>query len=106
MAEKKTRRSAHVSTLGKRLEAAADEVMRAWRARARRHDRIGDVSYQGLELVHGGLAFAARSLSRLEEATQPPQRTARPEPNPPAHPAPDAPAQSAPRRRAPGAGAS
>jgi hypothetical protein len=84
MAENKTPRRGYVRTLGSHLEEAAGEVMQAWRAQAKRRDRVGDVSYHGLEVVHGGLEVTVRSLSRLERATQPPHRAARPEPHPPA----------------------
>jgi hypothetical protein len=80
----KTRRSRCIGMLEKRLEKTGGELMKAWRTQARRHDRVGDLSYHGLETLHGGVQFAARSLSRLEEATQPPHRTARPEPHAPA----------------------
>jgi hypothetical protein len=103
MAETKTRRRGNFRTLEKRLEDAGGEVMKAWRVQARRHDRVGDLTYHGLEMLHGGVKFAARSLSRLEEATQPPHRTARTEPHrpaeEPAHRATQAPA--ARRRPAP-----
>ena len=38
-------------------------------------DRVGEVTHRTWELVHGGVGVAARSLSRLERATQPPART-------------------------------
>jgi hypothetical protein len=95
MAETKTHRRGTIRSLGNRLEEAGGEVMKAWRAQAKRHDRVGELSYHGLEMVHGGVKFAARSLSRLEEATQPPRRAARPEPHEPAHPAPHEPAHHA-----------
>jgi len=105
MAETKTRRRGYFRTLEKRLEEAGGEVMKAWRTQTRRHDRVGDLSYHGLEALHGGVKLAARSLSRLEEATQPPHRTARPEPHPPAHepahPARHAPAAAPAARRRP-----
>jgi hypothetical protein len=101
MAESKTRRSGYLGTLGSRLEETAGEIMQAWRTQAKRRDRIGDVSYHGLEVVHGGLEVTVRLLSRVERATQPPHRAARPEPHPPAvepatgHPARHAPAPAA-----------
>jgi len=82
MAERKTRRRGYVTELAARFEEAGDQVMRAWRTRAKRRDPVGDVSYRGLEAVHGGLKVAIRSLSRLEEATQPPHRAPRHEPHP------------------------
>jgi hypothetical protein len=117
MAETKTRRRGYFRTLEKRLEEAGGEVMKAWRAQARRDDRVGDLTYHGLQMLHGGAKFAARSLSRLEEATQPPHRMAPREPRPaahePAHPARRAPAATpaarprpAPRAQKPGVSAS
>ena len=84
MAETRTRRRRYFRMLEKRLEEAGGEMMKAWRAQARRHDRVGDLSYRGLEILHGGAKLAARSLSRIEEATQPPHRAARHEPHAPA----------------------
>jgi len=84
MAETKTRRRGYFRMLEKRLEEAGGEMMKAWRAQAKRHDRVGDLSYRGLEMLHGGAKFAARSLSRIEEATLPPHRAARHEPHAPA----------------------
>jgi len=105
MAETKTRRRRYYRTLEKRLEEAGGEVMKAWRTQARRHDRIGDLTYRGLEMLHGGVKFATRSLGRLEEATQPPHRTARPEPHAPAqepaHRAPHPPSATPAARRRP-----
>jgi hypothetical protein len=101
MAERKTRRKGTIRALGRRLEVAGGEVMKAWRTQAERPDRVGDLSYQGLELAHVGAKLAARSLSRLEEATQPPRRTARREPNEPAHPARHAPPAAPPARHRP-----
>jgi hypothetical protein len=88
MAETKTLHAGYLGTLAKRLEEAGGEVMKAWRRRARRRDRVGDVGYRGLEVVHGGLELTIRSLNRLERATQPPHRAARQEPHPPAVEAP------------------
>jgi hypothetical protein len=101
MAETKTRRRGNLRMLEKRLEATGGEVMKAWRAQARRHDRVGDLSYRGLEVLHGGVKLAARSLSRMEEATQPPHRTARPEPHEPAHPVGHGPAATPAARHRP-----
>jgi hypothetical protein len=99
MADKKTRRRSYFRMLEKRLEETGDEVMKAWRTQARRHDRVGDLSYHGLEMLHGGVKFAARSLSRLEEATQPPHRPA----HEPAHRGPHAPAETSAARHRPAA---
>ncbi len=52
--------------------------MKAWKAQAKRPDRIGDVSFRLLELAHDGTELAVRSLTRVEKATQPPVRTAKP----------------------------
>ncbi len=91
MTETKTRRRGYLRQLASRLEQGGDQLMKTWKTQAKRPDRVGDVTYRGLELVHGGLGLAARSLSRLERATQQPHRTAKPEP-----PVPKAP----PKRRA------
>jgi hypothetical protein len=48
--------------------------LRMVKARARRHDPIGNATYRALELVHDGLGSAAKTLGRLEEATAPPAR--------------------------------
>jgi len=98
MAERKTWRDGVLGTLAKRMEEAGGEVMDAWRKRARRRDRVGDVSYHGLQVVHGGLELTVRSLGRLERATQPPHRAARHEPH---QPAVEAPAERARRPAAP-----
>lgn len=42
--------------------------------RARERDLIGEVAFRYLQLVHGGVGKAARSLARLEDATTPPGR--------------------------------
>lgn len=78
MPETRTGRRDYLGQLRKRLEKGGDEFMKGWKAQARRPDRLGDATYRGLELVHDGLGVAARSLSRLERATQLPHRTARP----------------------------
>jgi hypothetical protein len=105
MPERKTRPTGYIRAIEKRLGEAGDEVMKAWRAQAKRHDPVGDVSYRGLELLHGGAKLAARSMSRLEEATEPPHRTGRPEPHlpahEPAHPAGHAPAATPAARHRP-----
>ena len=93
MAERKTRHRGYLRTLAERLQEAGGRVMEAWRARARRRDPVGDISYRGLEVVHGGLELTVRSLSRLEHAVQPPHRAAKTVPH--------APAASAPVRRRP-----
>ncbi len=80
MAETKTGRRGYFRQLGRRLEEGADELMKNWKAQARRPDQVGDITYRGLELVHGGLGAAARSLTRLERATQLPHRTVKPVP--------------------------
>lgn len=106
MAETKSRRRGYFRKLGKRLEDAGDEVMGIWRTQAKRHDRVGDASYRGLEMVHSGLELATRALGRLERATVPPHRPAphrppahqpathQPATHQPAHPARPAPAPS------------
>lgn len=67
------------------VKGAADGLMRNWRSQAKRSDRVGDVSYRTLELVHRGADLAAKGLSQLEKATQPPARSTKPQPyRPPA----------------------
>lgn len=44
------------------------------RDRARERDMIGEFAFRYLQLVHGGVERAARSLARLEDATTPPAR--------------------------------
>jgi hypothetical protein len=61
------------------------------KARARRHDPVGQATYRALEVVSGGLSTAARALRELGQATQPPART------PSTRPAPAAPAEKATR---------
>jgi hypothetical protein len=110
MTERKIRRNGYVDALAKRLEEVGDEFMQVWRRRARRRDRVGDVSYRGMEVVHGGLELTIRSLNRLERATQPPHRAARHEPLPPETEAPSTrphrPATPAAHRRRPEASGS
>jgi len=104
MAERKTVRRDYVRKLAERLEEGAGRFMKDWKTQARRSDAVGDASYRGLELVHGGLGLAARSLTRLEKATQPPHRPPKPEPQVPEHHAarPHAQAvEAAPRRATP-----
>jgi hypothetical protein len=65
------------------VKEAGEGALRALRSQARRPDRVGEVTHRTWELVNGGVGVAARSLSRLERATQPPARTM----NAPAKPA-------------------
>lgn len=69
------------------LERPADEAIKTWKAGARRRDAVGELSYRSLELVHRGLGMTARQLARLEKATAPPVRPAKPAVTP-AHRAP------------------
>lgn len=78
MAEKKTARRGYLRDLPSRFEEGAEDVMKAWRTGAKRPDRIGDVSYHSLELLHRVVRIGVRALSRLEKETQPPTRTAKP----------------------------
>ncbi len=55
-------------------ERAARTGLRVVKSRARRRDLVGVATYRALELVHEGAGTAARALTRLEEATQPPAR--------------------------------
>jgi hypothetical protein len=87
MAENKTRfpgfKVEDLREVPTQVKSAADGAIRAWRTQAKRSDRVGDVSYRSLELVHGGLGAAVRSLGRLEKATQPPTRATRNQPHRP-----------------------
>ena len=83
MTETTTQHEDYVRRFSTRLSDGAEQFVKAWKTQAKRPDTVGEFSYRGLELVHGGLGIAARSLSRLERATQLPHRTARLEP--PAH---------------------
>lgn len=74
-----------VKQLSGQVRGAADGLMRNWRTQAKRSDRVGDVSYRTLELFHSGLDLAAKGLTQLEKATQPPPRSTKPQPyRPPA----------------------
>ncbi|SRR6266545_1117813 len=101
MTETNAERKGYVKRLATRLEEGADQVMKAWSAQAKRPDRVGEVSYRGLELVHGGLRVAARYLSHLERGTQPPHRPATPEPHMPVPESHAHATESRPRRRRP-----
>jgi hypothetical protein len=106
MADTRTVSSGHVRTFSTRVTEGAERLVKAWMTQAKRPDRVGEFSYRGLELVHGGLGVAARSLSRLEKATQLPHRTERPQPpahvQPPAKRARHTPAHAEPAHRGPG----
>ena len=58
-----------------RVTKAARDGLRQVKARARRHDRVGEATYRALELTSGGLGAAARALRQLGEAMEPPART-------------------------------
>lgn len=62
-------------TARRTVEGRMSSGLRMVRARARRRDLFGEATYRALSLVHDGAGVAARSLGRLEEATQPPTRT-------------------------------
>jgi hypothetical protein len=55
-------------------ERVARTGLRVVKTRARRRDLVGVATYRTLELVHEGVGTAARALTKLEEATQPPAR--------------------------------
>lgn len=78
MTKTRTGSEGYVEKLGTRLTEGAQQAVKAWKTQAKRTDAVGQVSYRGLELVHGGLGAAARSLGRMERATQPPQRPEKP----------------------------
>src|SRR2546423_15101570 len=48
--------------------------LRLVKEQARREDLVGLAAYRSLELLHGGFGNAARSLSRFQDASQPPAR--------------------------------
>ena len=84
MAGMNTPRRGYVESLARRLGEGSEDFLKAWKTGAKRPDRIGDVTYGALHLLHGGVEVAVRSLGRLEKATVPPARTAPGR----AHPAP------------------
>jgi hypothetical protein len=55
-------------------ERVANDGLKAVKSRARQRDVVGAATYRALELLHEGAGGAARALTRLEEATQPPAR--------------------------------
>jgi hypothetical protein len=68
-----------VGTTGKLLNGSFTEdlVLRGLhlvKDQARRGDLVGFAAYRSLELLHGGFGSAARSLSRFQDASQPPAR--------------------------------
>lgn len=79
--QRRVRRAAEraVDTTGKLLNGTVTEdlVVRGLRLvkdQARRGDLVGLAAYRSLELLHGGFGNAARSLSRFEDASEPPTR--------------------------------
>jgi hypothetical protein len=80
--ERQVRRAAEqaVDTTGKLLNGTVTEglVVRGLRlvkSRARQRDLVGEAAYRSLELLHGGFGRAARSLTRFQDASQPPARS-------------------------------
>ena len=75
------------SRRGRRWATEAERLARnglgAVKARARRDDRVGEVTHRALDLVSGGLGIAGRALSQLGEETEPPARGAAPRPSAP-----------------------
>ena len=63
-----------IKELPTQVKQAAEGAVRALRGQARRPDRVGEVTHRTWELVHDGVDVAARSLTRLEKAIQPPAR--------------------------------
>lgn len=94
------RRRGYVERLAARFDRGTRDALKIWKAGAKRPDRIGEVSYRTLELVHGGVGAAVRSLGRLEKATQPPARPAKA-----AHDHATHATHAAPHRATPGSGA-
>jgi hypothetical protein len=84
MAGTKTAQENYFEVLQERFEKGTEAFFNAWKTGAKRPDRIGDVSYRTLKLVHAGAGAAARSLTHLEKTTQPPARTAVPAAHTPA----------------------
>jgi len=91
-AQKLERRGAHanrqlscdvagfVDDASERVEAMMPEKValagiHAIKARARRKDLVGEVAFQWLKLVNGGLESMLGTVTRLEKATQPPARS-------------------------------
>ena len=74
MAETRTRRGDYATRFQTRLSDGAEQFVKAWKTQAKRPDTVGEFSYRGLELVHSGLGVAVRSLTRMEKATQLPNR--------------------------------
>src|SRR5438105_3745345 len=79
--EREVRRAAEraVDTTGKLLNGAVTErlVLRGLhlvKDQARRGDLVGLAAYRSLEILHGGFRSAARSLTRFQDASQPPAR--------------------------------
>lgn len=79
--QRQVRRAAEqaVGNTGKLLKGSFTEdlVVRGLRLvknQARRGDLVGFAAYRSLELLHGGFGSAARSLSRFQDASQPPAR--------------------------------
>ena len=69
-----------VEDAGDRIEAMMPEKValagiHVVKARARRKDLVGEVAYQALRVVNGGLEAVLGTVSRLEKATEPPART-------------------------------
>lgn len=54
--------------------ALAGRALSRIKARARRHDLVGEVAYRDLELAHQGLKTAVDRLGDLEGAVRPPFR--------------------------------
>jgi hypothetical protein len=79
--ERQVRRAAEraVDTTGKLLNGSVTERMvirglHLVKDRARQGDLVGLAAYRSLELLHGGFGNAARSLSKFQDASQPPVR--------------------------------
>jgi hypothetical protein len=79
--ERQFRRAADraVDTTGKLLKGTVTErlVLRGLhlvKDQAGRDDVVGLAAYRSLEILHGGFGSAARSLSRFQDASQPPVR--------------------------------
>ena len=79
--ERQIRRAAEraADTTGKLIDGSLTEklVLRGLhlvKDQARREDVVGLAAYRSLELLHGGFGNAARSLTRFQDASQPPTR--------------------------------
>ena len=72
----KTQGVIDMPTIQETARETAKSGLRFVKSQAKRRDMVGDATYRALELAHNGTGAAARALSRLQEAIQPPTRYA------------------------------